>query len=68
MAKAKTKKAPKPIRLRQVLTALKLRRVRATRALPMTQAEYAVALDKVIRAIGRSQPTGKLIVKSVRVL
>lgn len=57
----------KPVRLRQLLKAIKTRKAKPGTA--MTQADYAVALDKLVRAIGKSQQTGATItVKSVRVL
>ena len=60
-------KKKKPVRLRQLLKAIKTRKAKP--GTTMTQADYAVALDKVVRAIGRSQQTGAVVtVTAVRVL
>lgn len=62
----KSKKIVKPVRLRQLLKAIKTRRAKGGR---LTQADYAVALDKVVRAIGRSQQQGATVtIHAVRVL
>ena len=68
MAKMKAKKKVSHVRLKHVLKALTIRRARATRKLRMTQAEYAVAVDKTLRAIVRSQAKGStMVLKSVLV-
>jgi hypothetical protein len=65
--KAKVCKPPQPVRLRQLLKAITTRR-RHQHVGRMLQADYAVALDKVVRAIGRSQIKGGTVrVTSVRV-
>lgn len=57
---------PKPVRLRTVLKAIRTRRAKGGR---MTQADYTVALDKIVRAIGRSQHAqGPVVVHAVQVL
>jgi transcription elongation GreA/GreB family factor len=62
----KSSKKAKPVRLRQLLAAIKTRRAKGGR---MTQADYAVALDKVVRAISRSQQQGcTVVVTAVQVL
>lgn len=61
----KTKTKAKPVRLRAVLRAIKTRREQGGR---LTQADYAVALDKIVRAISRSQKDRKVIITAVRVL
>lgn len=64
--KAKVRKPPKPVGLRQLLTAIKTRRTHKHVG-RMLQADYAAALDKVVRAMGRSQVEGQVVVTSVRV-
>lgn len=64
--KTKSKKIVKPVRLRQLLKAIKTRRAKGGRP---TQADYAVALDRVVRAIGRSTQQGATVtIHAVRVL
>lgn len=53
-----TKTTKTATRLRAVLKAIRTRRATGGR---MTQADYAVALDKAVRAIGRSQAKGATI-------
>jgi hypothetical protein len=62
--KAMTTTIPKPVRLRTVLKAIKTRRAKGGR---LTQADYAVALDRVVRAVGRSLADGETVhLSSVR--
>ena len=62
-----TKKKAKPVGLRQLLKAIKTRKAKP--GTTMTQADYAVALDTLVRAIRKSQKTGAVVtVQSVRVL
>jgi hypothetical protein len=73
MAKAKKAKTPKKkpvraVRLRQLVRAIKRRRVRAKRPQRLTQAEYALALDRIVRAIARSRPGAIVTFSAARVL